>query len=111
MTILEIAKNPNGSHSNQTSAQPVPLPQGWALLPPSVGTPETLEHFPFGEIAVDLGKRPPEITRWTPLPLPPAPEPPPESEPAGPSLEQRVEALEKSQREQVAAYRKGVESI
>lgn len=82
MTIIKIAPNDNGSHSNQTSSGPIPLPDGWALVPEDVGTPATLENYPFGDITVeDLGGVP-TVTRWTPLPIPAAPpEPTPEPTP------------------------------
>lgn len=80
MTIIRIAPYSNGGHDNQTidGVQPetFPVPEGYAVLPEEVGTPETLENFPFGEISVDSLSYPPVVTGWTPLPMPePAPEP------------------------------------
>lgn len=80
MTIIEIAPLENGAHRNQTSDQTVPIPEGWAVLPEDVGTPETLENFPFGEITVETFEDEPTVTSWTPLPIP-EPEPEPEPEP------------------------------
>lgn len=70
MTIIKIEPNDNGSHNNQTSSAPVPLPEGYAVLPESVGTPETLENYPFGEITVEDVDGVPTVTSWTPLPIP-----------------------------------------
>lgn len=70
MTIVKIEPESNGAHSNQTSDSSVSLPEGWALLPESMGTPETLEHYPFGEITVADVDGVPTVTNWTPLPIP-----------------------------------------
>lgn len=84
MTIIKIAPNDNGSHDNQTingvTPADFPIPEGYAVIPEVVGTPETLENYPFGEIetALSMGNR--VVTKWTPLPIPdpgPAPEPTP----------------------------------
>lgn len=53
------------------------IPDGWAILPESVGTPETLENFPFGEITVGNVDGVPTVKSWKPLPLPPDPPEPP----------------------------------
>lgn len=108
MTIIKIEKNANGSHDNQTINDAVPkafpVPEGYAVIPEELGTPETLENFPFGEITTKLvnletilsttgetiGFQPnvEYVTSWTPLPMPePVPEPEPE-----PSQLDRVEA-------------------
>lgn len=83
MTIIKITLYDNGAHANQTitDATPdtFPLPEGWAVLPESVGTPETLEHFPFGEITVEDVGGVSTVTSWTPLPVP---EPPPSAQDA-----------------------------
>lgn len=88
MTIIEIRKNDNGSHSNQTINGTIPVPDGYAVIPESVGTPMTLESYPFGDITVENIDGVPTVTSWTPLPMPePTPEPEPE-----PSQLDRVEA-------------------
>ena len=81
MTIVKINPQDGGAHDNQTihhaAPETFPIPPGWAVLPESVGTPETLEHFPFGEITTEDVDGTPAVTSWTPLPLPepgPAPE-------------------------------------
>lgn len=85
MTIIEITPNEFGAHDNNTinGANPAtfPIPDGYAILPEEVGTPETLENFPFGELTVDETQTPPIVTSWTPGVVPP-PEPEPEPKPS-----------------------------
>ena len=80
MTIIEIKANEYGGHDNNT-AEGFDVPDGWAVLPENVGTPETLENFPFGDITVDDGGAPPIVTSWTPGDIPPEPDPDPEPAP------------------------------
>lgn len=107
MTLIKIEQNDNGSHDNQTiygvTPEIFPVPDGWAVIPEELGTPETLENYPFGEIttvikyrysveiggeikSVELDEREEAggmdetiiqyVTSWTPLPIPePGPEP------------------------------------
>lgn len=84
MTVIETAPLSNGAHSNQTVDGALPIPEGWAVIPESVGTPDTLENFPFGEIAVEESGGVLTVTGWTPLPIPA----PPEEPPAPPSVEE-----------------------
>lgn len=76
MRLVEIAKLRNGAHKNQTIDYMIPVPDGWAILPDGMETP----NFPFGDITVD-NQKPPVVTGWTPLPIP-EPEPEPEPTPA-----------------------------
>lgn len=81
MTIIKIEPNENGGHDNQTIYGMTPeeftIPEGWALLPETVGSPDTLEHYPFGALAVEDCGGTACVTGWTPLPMPePAPEEP-----------------------------------
>lgn len=69
MKIIEIVALPNGAHRNQTTSGVINIPDGWAILPDSMETP----NFPFGDITVD-DQTPPVVTSWTPLPIP-EPEP------------------------------------
>ena len=75
MITIEIERLYNGAHRNQTSSSVIPVPDGWAILPDGIETP----NFPFGEVTVD-NQTPPVVTSWTPLPIP-EPEPEPEPEP------------------------------
>lgn len=88
MTIIKIEPHDNGAHDNQTSSAPIPVPAGYAVIPEDVGTPETLENYPFGEITVKNVDGVPTVTSWTPIPFP---EPEPEQEPDPTQLD-RVEA-------------------
>lgn len=76
MTIIEINAKSNGSHRNETILKGIPtsVSEGWAVLPESVGTPDTLENFPFGDIEVEEIDGVKTITKWipgkTPKPFP-----------------------------------------
>lgn len=89
MTIIKIQPHDNGAHDNQTSSVDFPVPEGYAIIPEDVGTPETLENYPFGEITVEDRDGVPTVTSWTPLPMP---EPEPAPEPA-PTMEDVVKTL------------------
>lgn len=110
MLIIKIALQENGGHDNQAidgaTPETFPLPEGWAVIPEAVGTMETLEHFPFGEIAVEDMDGVPTVTGWAPLPVPePGESEEPEEPPA--ALETRVDALEQTTAAISAAVRKG----
>lgn len=75
MTIIEIQPQSNGAHRNQTVSGAVVVPDGWAILPDGMDTP----NFPFGEVTVN-DAAPPVVTSWTAGELP-EPEPEPEPEP------------------------------
>lgn len=75
MKIIEINALSNGAHQNQTINGTLPVPDGWAIIPNGMETP----NFPFGNVTVD-NQTPPVVTSWTPLPIP-EPEPAPEPEP------------------------------
>ena len=86
MRTIEITALSNGAHNNQTTNSTIPVPDGWAILPDDMETP----NFPFGDITVDETQTPPVVTSWTPLPIP-EPEPAPEPEP---TADERISALE-----------------
>ena len=75
MTIIEIQPQSNGAHRNQIVSGAVVVPDGWAILPDGMDTP----NFPFGEVTVN-DAAPPVVTSWTAGELP-EPEPEPEPEP------------------------------
>lgn len=96
MLIIEIEALDNGAHRNQSGSFIVGAKSGWAVIPPDVGTAETLENFPFGDITVEEVNGVPTVTSWTPLPMP---------EPEEPTTEPTVwDELD-------AAYQEGVDSI
>lgn len=78
MTIIKIEPHENGGHDNQTingvTPETFPIPAGYAFLPEEIGTPDTLENYPFGKITVEERDGLPTVTSWTPLPVP-EPEP------------------------------------
>lgn len=83
LTIVEIISDAFGGHNNHTAYYSIPVPDGWAVISPEVGTPKTLENFPFGNFEVEEidGVLYMKKDSWTPLPMPePAPEPEPEDE-------------------------------
>lgn len=82
MTIIKIESYGNGGHEDQSingvSPETFPIPEGYALLPESLGTPETLENFPFGNITVEKTNGVPTVTSWVPGTPPEPVEPPKE---------------------------------
>jgi len=46
MRIIEIKALDNGGHRNQNCNFSIPIPEGWAVIPEDMETP----NFPFGEI-------------------------------------------------------------
>ena len=107
MTIVQISPYSNGAHANQTSSAVFPVPEGWAVVPETLGTPETLENFPFGEITVEEVDGVPTVTGWMPLPIP-EPEEPLDPPVPTPSLEARVETLETETAAISAAIERGL---
>lgn len=88
MTIIKIEQNENGSHDNQTingiTSETFQVPEGYAVVPEELGTPDTLRNYPFGRITWEVAMGVPVVTSWTPLPIPepePVPEPDPSDEP------------------------------
>lgn len=111
MTIIKITPYDNGSHDNNTfsthTPEPRPLPDGWAVIPEELGTPDTLEHYPFGEITVETVDGIPTVTSWTPLPIPEPEEP--ETPPIpDPDTNARLAALEKEAAAISAAIERGL---
>ena len=88
MLIIEISALDNVAHRNQTGNFRT-IPEGWAVIPESVGTAETLENVPCGEITLDGNTSVPTVATWSPLPVP---EPVPEPEPQ-PTTEDILNAL------------------
>lgn len=84
MTIIKIESCKNGAHDNQTIDGAImgtfPIRDGYAVIPESLGTNNTLKNFPFGDITVEDKDGIPTVTSWTPLPIP-SPEPIPDPEP------------------------------
>ena len=66
MIIIEITELYNGGHNNQTinGADPAtfPVPDGWAIIPDGMETP----NFPFGEVVTEEINGVETVTSWTP---------------------------------------------
>lgn len=78
MRIVQIAASENGSHRNTKYNNGGTVPEGWAIVPVGLDTP----NFPFGSLTVDE-QTPPMVLTWEPLPIPePEPEPEVPDEPA-----------------------------
>ena len=89
MRLIEINALSNGAHRNQIVFGNVTSPDGWAIIPDDMETP----NFPFGDVEVEnivhyrkmtteegTIQKPytiPTVTKWEPLPIP-EPEPGPE---------------------------------
>ena len=54
MRIIELQALPNGAHRNQRSSTPLPIPDGWAIIPEDMVLPES---FPFVSIEEELDEK------------------------------------------------------
>ena len=71
MRIIEIKQQENGSHICQTIERLNRLPNGWAIIPDDMETP----NIPFGDITVEEICGVMTVTSWTPGEVPePMPE-------------------------------------
>lgn len=84
MTIIEISALDNGAHRNQSGNMQT-VPDGWAVIPESMET----KNFPFGNVTAEEIDGIMTVTSWTP-----GTAPKPEPEPAGQTVDERVETLE-----------------
>ena len=66
MKLVEIKKNENGGHDNVTSDYITEIPEGWALIPEDVETP----NFPFGEVVAREVDGVMTVVKWTPGVIP-----------------------------------------
>lgn len=69
-TIIEINALYNGGHRNQTIPLDMVVPDGWAVVPDDMKTP----NFPFGDIETEEIEGVMTVTKWTAGEMP-APEP------------------------------------
>ena len=86
MRIVEIKALENGSHRNQTIDGMMTVPDGFAVIPDDIETP----NFPFGEIEVEEIDGIMTVTKWKAGEIP---EPEPEIT-VRVSQEERIVALE-----------------
>lgn len=76
MVCINIKSNANGGRDYMRGH--VKCPDGWAVIPASMDTP----NFPFGEVEVEEVNGVMTVTKWTPGEMPePEPVPEPEVEP------------------------------
>ena len=78
MRIIEIIPLSNGAHRNQTHNSLITVPDGWAVVPDYMDTP----NFPFGEVVVEELNGVMTVVEWTPgiIPEPPVNPDAPEDE-------------------------------
>lgn len=63
MRIVEVAALDNGAHRNQTiNGVRLAIPDGWAAVPDDL----EMEHFPFGDLTVEVVNGIPTVTGWVP---------------------------------------------
>lgn len=65
MRLIEI-KDINGAHCVQTINTLSKIPEGWAVIPDNMETP----NLPFGDITVEDIGGVPTVTSWTPREMP-----------------------------------------
>ena len=61
MRIIKIKASENGGHRNQTTNIKITIPDGWAVIPDNMETP----NFPFGKITVEEIDGVMTVTKWT----------------------------------------------
>lgn len=77
LRIIEIKALDNGGHRNQTSDFITTVPDGCAVIPDDMETP----NFPFGEVTAEEIDGVMTVTKWVAGEIPePEPEPLPEPE-------------------------------
>lgn len=85
MRLVEIIALGNGAHRNQTIDWEITPPDGWAVIPENMNTP----NFPFGEITAKEINGVVTVTKWVAGTIPE-----PELIPEPITQEERIEALE-----------------
>ena len=96
MTIIEIIASDNGSHRNQASTTSIAVPEGWAVVPEGMETP----NFPFGAVEAEEINGVMTVTRWTAGEIP---EPEPEPEPDELFAQEKETRIQQSKTD-LAAY-------
>lgn len=85
--IIKIETLGNGVHCYCTSDNLLVIPEGWAVIPDDMETP----NLPYGDITVEEIEGVPTVTSWTPREMPVV-EPTPEVE-AEPTAEELIDIL------------------
>lgn len=70
MRIIQIQSNANGAHAYQSVDKLTKLPNGWAVIPDNMETP----NLPYGDIEVEDICGVSTVTSWTPREMPEVPE-------------------------------------
>ena len=60
MQIIEINPLSNGGHRNQTIDTEIAVPEGWAVIPENISTP----NFPFGTVKAEVIDGVMTVTKW-----------------------------------------------
>jgi hypothetical protein len=87
MRLIKIEQFENGGHNYQTINRISSIPEGWAVIPDDMDTP----NLPYGDIVVEEIEGVPTVTSWTPREMPEV-EPTPEVE-AEPTAEELIDIL------------------
>lgn len=66
MKLIEIKKLENGGHDNMTINCKVDIPEGWAVIPDDLDTP----NFPFGDAVAREIDGVMTVVKWTPGTIP-----------------------------------------
>lgn len=69
MRIVKIEKLENSAHDNQTIDRVINVPEGWAVIPDDMETP----NFPFGDFTTGIINGLMTVTSWTPGVVPETP--------------------------------------
>lgn len=66
MRIIQIQTNANGAHAYQSVDKLTKLPNGWAVIPDNMETP----NLPYGDVEVEEICGIPTVATWTPREMP-----------------------------------------
>ena len=70
MRLIKIESFDNGGHYCNTVENMSKVPEGWAVIPDDMETP----NLPYGDIEVEDIDGVPTVTSWTPREMPEVPE-------------------------------------
>lgn len=71
MKLIDVKKNENGGHDNINAEYLESVPEGWAVVPDDMETP----NFPFGDVEVEEKDGVMTVTKWTAGEMPEVVEP------------------------------------
>lgn len=70
MRLIKITQSKKGSHAYQTIDRMIEIPNGWAVIPDNMETP----NLPYGDIEIEEICGVSTVTSWTPREMPEVPE-------------------------------------